>query len=121
MIGWILGLFNPLKRILDSIDNRVDNDTRRVEITADVQKSFYMAQVQIATTSGRYLMNFIGFTFALHAFAVVMYSIFFCSRCMAPQTWVVAALPAPFDQWEGAIIMSFFVQFTAQQFMRRPK
>jgi len=89
MIGWILGLFNPLKRILDSIDNRVDNDTRRVEITADVQKSFYMAQVQIATTSGRYLMNFIGFTFALHAFAVVMYSIFFCSRCMAPQTWVV--------------------------------
>lgn len=119
MIGWLLGFFNPLKRILDSIDNRVDNETDRAEIAADVQKAYWSAQVAVITTSGRYLMNFIGFAFAFHVAFVIFYSSFLCRACYYPVSWSIAALPPPFDQWEGAIIMSFFLQHTAQQIMRR--
>ena len=40
--------------------------------------------------------------------AVVVYSIFWCGLCVYPQTWTIAALPPPLDEWAGLMIISIF-------------
>jgi hypothetical protein len=40
---------------------------------------------------------------------VCVYSVLFCKGCIFPQTWTVAALPPPLDQWMGAIVGSLFI------------
>jgi hypothetical protein len=40
---------------------------------------------------------------------VCIYSLLFCAKCVFPQTWTVAALPPPLDQWMGAIVGSLFI------------
>ena len=40
--------------------------------------------------------------------AVLVYSVLWCRACAYPQTWSIAALPAPLDQWAGLIVLSIF-------------
>ena len=53
----------------------------------------------------------------LHFASACIYSIFFCRLCAYPQPWVIAALPAPFDQWEGAIVGSLFIGKAGEQIL----
>lgn len=99
----------PLDRILRTIDNRVDNETQREQIKADVISRATDAQVKVLSGPGWWFPLFFiapaGFWFA----SVCIYSVFFCSRCMFPQTWIIAALPPPLDQWMGIIVSGLFV------------
>ncbi len=99
----------PLDRVLTTIDKRMDSETEREKARLTAVQSFVASQVEIINGPGRWLMLFfiapLGFWFT----AVCVYSVLFCRGCMYPQPWTVAALPAPIDEWAGAIITSLFV------------
>jgi hypothetical protein len=107
LLGWLTG--STLDRILTSVDNKFDNGTERTRIHAEIATEY--AKAQVALLSGRgwwFPLLFIaplGFWFA----AVCVYSVVWCANCAFPQTWSIAALPRPLDEWAGAIIGSLFV------------
>lgn len=107
ILSWLTG--GVLDRILKSVDNSIDNDTKREEVKAEVIKSYLSSQVAILTGRGWWFpLLFLvpaGFWFA----AVCVYSVLFCKACMFPQAWTIAALPPPLDQWMGAIVASLFI------------
>ena len=51
MIKFLLGLWNPLQRVLDLIDNKIDNETERQAIKADVLKTHVNARAQTLGTA----------------------------------------------------------------------
>ena len=111
MWGTILSFFlgGPLDRIFKTIDNSVNNETTREQIKTDAVKSYMSAQVAILTGKGWWFpLLFLvpaGFWFA----AVCVYSVLWCKGCAFPQTWTIATLPSPLDQWMGAIVGSLFI------------
>jgi hypothetical protein len=107
VFGWLTG--STLDRILTTVDSKFDNDTERARVHASVVEEY--AKAQVALLSGRgwwFPLLFIaplGMWFA----AVCLYSVLFCAGCAFPQSWSIAALPRPLDEWAGAIISSLFV------------
>lgn len=107
ILSWLTG--GVLDRILKSVDNSIDNDTKREEVKAEVIKSYLSSQVAILTGRGWWFpLLFLvpaGFWFA----AVCIYSVLWCKACAFPQTWTIAALPPPLSDWMGAIVASLFI------------
>lgn len=99
----------PLDRILRSIDNNVDNTTRREEIKADAIARVTESQVKVLTGPGWWFPLFFVIPAGLWFAAVCIYSVFWCRGCVFPQTWSIAALPPPLDQWMGVIISGLFI------------
>lgn len=110
MIGrifkWLMS--GPLDRILDSIDNKVDEETKRQEIKADVIKAHYTTRAAYMKAGGFWLMLAFAGPLAFWWASVILYSVLWCQGCAFPQTWTIAALPAPLDEWAGLIILSIF-------------
>ena len=118
----MMGLFklSTLTRIgkeLAKLYLQLDNtkgDLQREAIKAEI--ATYEAQAQIAANSKevklatatfwevRLLTFLTGLGFALHALFVCVDSIF-------QFTWDVAALPKPYDEYQGVILLSFFGVF----------
>lgn len=107
VLNWLTA--GPLDRILTSIDKHTDATTDREKIRSEAVSQYVQAQVQIANSRQWWFpILFLvpaGFWFA----AVCLYSVFWCKGCAYPQTWSIAALPPPLDQWEGYIITSLFI------------
>lgn len=107
ILSWLTA--GPLDRILTSIDKHTDATTDREKIRSEAVSQYVQAQVQIANSRQWWFpILFLvpaGFWFA----AVCLYSVFWCKGCAYPQTWSIAALPPPLDQWEGYIITSLFI------------
>lgn len=108
MLTWLLSFINPLSRILKSIDNKVDNETERERIKSEVTKTYFQTQAQILTGPGWWIPILFVIPTAIHYGAIVFYSMLWCQGCAYPQSWSIAALPAPMDNWEGIIILSYF-------------
>lgn len=121
MLGLLLSFLTsgPLNRILDTIDKKVDAGVQRDQIKADAVKSYVSAQVSVVNGKGWLFPLFFIIPVGLHFAAVCVYSVFWCAKCAYPVTWTIAALPAPFDQWEGAIVLSYFVGATGMGIMSR--
>jgi hypothetical protein len=112
MLGVFLSWFTHsgmLSRIFATIDNAVDNGTTREQLKSDLAKSYLSAQVSLLTGRGWWFpLLFIipaGAWFA----SVLLYSMLFCRACIFPQTWTIAALPHPLDEWMGTIVGSLFI------------
>lgn len=105
---WIIS--GPLDRILDSIDNKVDGETKRQEIKADVIKAAAVSHMQTRAgwlkAGGFWLLASFGAVVLFHFGSVVAYSIFWCEGCAYPKPWTIAALPPPMNEWEGWIILA---------------
>jgi hypothetical protein len=113
-MGWLLKLFGlltagPLDRIMSTVDKNIEAGVDRDKLKTDLATAYLQAQTRILTGRGWWFpLLFIapaGFWFA----AVCVYSVLWCHSCAFPQTWTVAALPSPLDQWMGAIVGSLFV------------
>jgi hypothetical protein len=117
ILGWLTS--GPLDRIFKTIDNSVDNETRRDEIKADVAKSYLSAQVSVLTGRGWWFPLLFLIPAGLWFTAVCVYSILFCKGCVLPQTWTVAALPPPLNDWMGAIVGSLFIGRAGEQIIAR--
>ncbi len=117
IFGWLAS--GPLDSILKSINNSVDNETEREKLRTEAVTSYLSAQVSVLTGRGWWFpLLFLvpaGFWFA----AVCIYSVLFCRGCAFPQTWTIAALPPPLDQWMGAIVGSLFIGKAGEALLAR--
>ncbi|WP_239025172.1 hypothetical protein [Rhodoligotrophos defluvii] len=111
MITWLFGWLasGPLDRILSSIDHKVDNETERERIKGEIVREYLKAQAAISTGRGWWFPLLFLVPAGLWFAAVCVYSILWCRGCIYPQSWSIAALPPPLDEWMGAIIASLFI------------
>ncbi|WP_375790864.1 hypothetical protein ACE102_33655 [Bradyrhizobium sp. vgs-9] len=119
ILNWLLA--GPLDRIFKTIDNAVDNETKREDIKTRAVESYMTAQVAILTGRGWWFPLFFLIPAGLWFGSVCIYSILFCAKCAFPQTWTVAALPPPLDQWMGAIVGSLFIGKAGGELIARLK
>ena len=106
-LSWMLS--GPLDRIFKTIDNSVNNETTREQIKTDAVKSYLSAQVSILTGRGWWFPLLFLVPAGLWFAAVCIYSVLWCKGCAFPQTWSIAALPSPLNEWMGAIVGSLFI------------
>lgn len=119
ILGWLTG--GTLDRVLDTIDSKFDNETERERIRAEVVTEYARTQAQMLNGNRFWfwlLLIFIaplGFWWA----AVCVYSVLWCAGCAFPQSWSIAALPAPLDEWGAAIVGSLFAGKFIQEAVNR--
>lgn len=116
-LGWLTG--GTLDRILSSVDHNISNDTTREAVKADLVADYMRAQVAILTGRGWWFPLFFIAPLGMWFASVCIYSMLFCARCAFPQSWSIAALPAPLDEWSGIIIGSLFVGKLGQELVAR--
>lgn len=107
ILTWLLS--GPLDRIFKTIDNSIDNETKREDIKTRAVESYMAAQVSVLTGRGWWFPLLFLVPAGLWFSSVCIYSILWCKGCIWPQAWSVAALPSPLDQWMGAIVGSLFI------------
>lgn len=110
MIAWLLNWLTGgvLERALDTVDRKISADTDREKLKADLIMETYRQRGDWMRAGGFWLMLVFAAPLALWWGAVIVYSILWCRGCAWPQTWSVAALPAPLDEWAGLIVVSIF-------------
>lgn len=106
LVGWITG--GALSRVLDTVDKRIEAQNERERVKAELIKSSYASRAGFMKAGGFILMLLFAVPLAFWFATVIFYSIFFCSGCAFPQTWHVAALPSPLNEWAGLIITAIF-------------
>lgn len=116
-LGWLTG--GTLDRILKTVDTKISNDTTREAVKADLVADYMRAQVAILTGRGWWFPLFFIAPLGMWFASVCIYSMLFCARCAFPQSWSIAALPAPLDEWSGIIIGSLFVGKLGQELVAR--
>lgn len=117
IFGWLTG--GTLDRILTSIDKKVDNETERQRIKTEAVSEYVRAHVAIANSRQWFFPLFFLVPAGLHFASVTIYSIIFCRLCAYPQDWSIAALPAPFNEWEGVIVTSLFIGKAGEQLIAK--
>jgi len=117
LMRWLTG--STLDRLLTTVERRVDNETERERVRADVVAEYLKAQVAISTGRGWWFPLFFVVPLGLWFASVCIYSVLFCRSCALPQDWTIAALPAPLDEWGGAIVASLFIGRVGQDIIAR--
>lgn len=107
ILSWLAS--GPLDRLLKTVDNSVDNETKREELRTRAVESYIAAQASILSGRGWWFPLFFLVPAGLWFAAVCVYSVLWCKACIWPQAWSIAALPSPLDQWMGAIVGSLFI------------
>lgn len=97
-----------LDRALSSVDRYVQSKTDQEAIKGEIIKEHYRQRADWMRAGGFWLMWIFAFPLAVWYGAVITYSILWCSKCAYPQTWTIAALPAPLDEWAGMMIIAIF-------------
>lgn len=119
VLGWLTG--GTLDRILDTVDHKLDNETARERIKAEAVQTYVTAQASVLAGRGWWFPLFFIAPLGLWFGAVCLYSVLWCARCYYPQDWTIAALPAPLNDWAGAIIGSLFLAKTGEQIIAKWK
>jgi len=102
-------------RAFDVIDKKLDSETDREKMKADVVKVWLQNRVSMPWYVD---FCFIG-PLALWWASIIIYSMLFHANGIWPQAWDIAALPPPLDQWAGWIILSRFGAGMVQNYMGR--
>lgn len=112
----IKGLLDGYRAKLDAANtrDRIAADLAIKDIEADIEAKKHAKEIRIAT-SGFWemrLMTFaIAFPFVMHLWAVWLDTQFRFG-------WRIAAFPEPFNEWQGAILLSFFGIYTVGKGMQ---
>jgi hypothetical protein len=92
-----------LEKILDVIEHKIDDETKKEEIKAEVTKKWIDAQAALLVGRTWWFQLFLVIPLALHWTAINWVSTF-------PMFgWTVHHLPPPFYQYEGWIISALFL------------
>lgn len=123
VLGFVLNWLTrgPLDRILTSIDKHGNDLTDREKIKTDAVNQYVQAQVSIANSRQWFFPLFFVVPAGIWFASVCIYSVLWCRGCAYPQTWSVAALPPPLDQWMGWIVTSLFVGKAGDMLLSRLK
>ncbi len=119
MFSWIIGGIGNwltgggIKVLADTYARYKDSDDARLRQQAEMARAQLEAMLIVRqSTAGfweqRVLAFMIAFPFALHAFLVGLDTSFKLG-------WGIWSYPAPFDEWEGLILLSFFGIQAAQR------
>lgn len=106
LLSWLTG--GILDRVLSTVDKQIEAQTDREALKRDLIVEHYRQRADWMRAGGFWLMLSFAGPLALWWAAVLLYSVLWCRGCVWPQTWTVAALPAPLDQWAGMIVVSIF-------------
>lgn len=98
----------PLSRALDTVDRKIEADTDREKLKADILREHVRNRADWMRSGGFVLTLLFAIPLAAWFAAVIVYSILWCQGCAYPQDWTIAALPRPLDEWAGAIVLSIF-------------
>lgn len=97
-----------LDKILDTIERKMDNETTKEEIKAEVTKTWINAQASLLVGRTWWFQLFFVLPLGFHWLCLNWVS-------AVPQWgWVVHPLPAPFNDWAGHIIMALFLVDTSK-------
>lgn len=105
-LGWLTG--GVLDRVLSTVDRRIDAQTDREKLKADIIREHYKTRADFMRAGGFWLMLIFAGPLAFWWSAVIVYSVLWCAGCAWPQDWTIAALPSPLDEWAGLIVVSIF-------------
>ncbi len=100
LMKWITG--GGLSDILDTINKKMDNETERERIKAEVTMMYVQAQANLL----------VGRTWWFQLFFVVPLGVWFGAVCLdSTFGWEhdILALPYPLDEWAGWIISALFL------------
>lgn len=97
-----------LDRVLDTVDRKTEAGIERNKLRADVIRAHLATRADYMRAGGFWLMLMFAVPLAIWHALVVYDSALGCAQCLLPNTWSVAALPAPLDEWAGLMIMSIF-------------
>lgn len=97
-----------LDRALDTVDKKIQSETDKEKIKGEIVKEHYKNRADWMKSGGFVLSLLFAVPLAFWFSSVVVYSVFWCQGCAFPQSWSIAALPAPLDEWAGGIIVSIF-------------
>lgn len=110
MIAFLARIFGGgfLDRILSTVDKKIENETDREKLKADLLREHLRTRPDFMRAGGFWLMLIFAAPLAFWFGAVVIYSVLWCRLCAYPQTWSIAALPSPLNDWSGLIITAIF-------------
>jgi hypothetical protein len=117
IISWLTG--GVLDRVLDTVDRRIDAETTREALKADIIQEAYKQRADWMRAGGFWLMLIFAVPLAVWWAAVIVYSVLWCAGCAYPQPWTIAALPAPLDEWSWLIVVSIFGVIGADRWGRK--
>lgn len=95
-----------VEKAFDLIDKKFDNDIRKEELKAQVFIEHIRGRASWLAAGGFWTLLPFTLVTLFHYGSVVVYSVFWCSQCAFPKPWIIAALPAPMNEWEGWIILA---------------
>ena len=101
----ILGYFTggTLEKILEVIDTKIDNETERERIKAEVTKTYVAAQANLM----------VGRTWWFQLFFVVPLGVYWSAllwvSAFPKYGWTVHALPSPYYEWAAYIVSALFI------------
>lgn len=107
-----------LDRVLDTLDRRVAAQADKDRITGEILQAHLNTRPDFMRAGGFVLMLLFAAPTAFHFSAVVLYSVFWCQDCAFPATWTIAALPNPFNEWIGLMMISIFGVVGVSEFRR---
>lgn len=108
MLAFLSFLFKgPLSRALDTVDRRIDAQTDKEKIKADIIQTHIKSQSGFLEAGGFWLIFIGGLPAVFHAGAVYIYSVLWCSTCAFPKDWSIAALPTVYAQHQEIIILTW--------------
>jgi hypothetical protein len=116
ILGWLTG--GALDRVLSSVDKHVEAQTDREKIKSDIIRESYRTRGDWMRSGGFWLMLIYAVPLGAYFAAVLLYSLLWCQGCVYPQTWTIAALPAPLDEWAWMIVVSIFGVMGVDRFKR---
>lgn len=116
ILAWLTGGF--LDRVLDTVDRRIEAETDREALRAEIIREHFRTRADWMRAGGFWLMLIFAVPLAVWWGAVILYSLIWCAGCVYPQTWTIAALPAPLDEWAGMIVMAIFGVIGVSQIRR---
>jgi hypothetical protein len=97
-----------LDRVLRTVEKQVESKTDRERLKADILREHMRTRPDFMRAGGFWLMAIFAVPLAFWWAAVLVYSVFWCRACAYPQTWSIAALPAPLNEWAGLMIVAIF-------------
>ena len=107
---WILNFLSGglIDRVLDTVDRKLTNEVDKERLKADLLREHLKTRGDYMKAGGFWLMVMFAVPLAVWYAMVIYDSAFGCPTCVWPNTWSVAALPPPLNEWAGLIVMSIF-------------
>lgn len=121
LFGKLVSVFmtSGLDRVLSTVDKKIEATTDREAVKADIIKTSYQTRTSFMEAGGFILMAAFVAPLVFWWGAVCVYSVLWCANCAFPQSWTVAALPAPVDEWAGVVVISLFGVVGVTKFVKR--